>query len=240
MSTLTPSKGHFIVIEGPDGSGKTTQLRRLEDRLLRAGMQVVIAREPGGTPWGQKIREIFLAGQGELAPMAEVMLLLAAKAQLLHEVILPAYNDGKVVLMDRYSDSLIAYQGYGRRMGDRVLRDTLRASELSFPPTMTLFMRTPIEVCTARIQERSTDQNNSIDALGPEYHKRVHRGYADIVEHAQENHRPHAVIDGDDIEVSVFLKVMEALEPYIDIYKGIPTRGPCVSATEETGVVMRD
>lgn len=225
MSLSTAPKGHFIVIEGPDGSGKTTQLRRLENQLSRGGMEVVIAREPGGTPWGQKIRKLFLDGQGELAPMAEVMLLLAAKAQLLHEVILPAYNAGKVVLMDRYSDSLIAYQGYGRQLGARILRDTLRASELSFPPTMTLFMNTPWEVCSGRILARAADENNSIDALSAEYHKRVHRGYADIIEHAQETQRPHAVIDGNDIQVSVFINVMEALAPHIDIYKGSPHRG---------------
>lgn len=229
MSTEHKASGHFIVIEGPDGSGKTTQMLRLKTRLEMAGHEVVIAREPGGTPQGQKIRQLFLDGQGELAPMAEVMLLLAAKAQLLKEVIYPAYNTGKIVLMDRYSDSLLAYQGGGRQLGFRVLRDTLRASELNFPPTMTLFIDTPLDVCAGRILARNVSENNSIDALGVKYHQRVHNAYKEIADDAEMTGRPYAVINGNQAPANVFIDILAALEPTLPtIYRNTPGRAVLV------------
>lgn len=188
--------GHFICLEGPDGSGKTTQMLRLKEALSARGFDVVVAREPGGTKWGQKIREIFLEAQGELAPMAEVMLLLAAKAQVLKEVIYPAYNSGKIVLMDRYTDSLLAYQGHGRMLGTRMLKNIVSASELNFTPTMTIFMNTPFDTCMGRLLGRDASELNSIDKFEPAYHKRVHEGYREIIEDAKVNLRPHLVIDG--------------------------------------------
>lgn len=223
------AQGHFIVIEGPDGSGKTTQLERLRNFLTAAGHQVVVAREPGGTEQGQKIRQLFLDGQGVLDPMAEVMLLLAAKAQVLREVIYPAYNAGKIVLMDRYSDSLLAYQGGGRQLGAEKLRSILRAAELNFPPNLTIYMNTSFDVCAARIQARDKSQNNSIDALSDDYHRRVHRAYGDIVQHARENGIPHAVILGDSPPPRVFNDILTALEDLIpNIYTGVTSREPAV------------
>lgn len=207
--------GRFIVIEGPDGSGKTTQMLKLKEFLEKSGYEVVIAREPGGTEQGQKIRELFMEGQGELAPMAEVFLLLAAKAQLQKEVIYPAYNSGKIILMDRYSDSLLAYQGGGRQLGFRVLRDTLRASELNFDPTMTIFMDTPWEVCAGRILARNPELNNSIDGLGEKYHARVHRAYKEIIDDAEQSERPHIVINGDQRPQDIFIDIITALHSHL-------------------------
>ncbi|QVD49198.1 thymidylate kinase [Xanthomonas phage vB_XciM_LucasX] len=210
MSSHQPS-GHFIVIEGPDGSGKTTQLKLLKDWLENAGHEVVVAREPGGTKWGMEIRRIFLEGQGELDPMAEVMLLLAAKAQVLREVIYPAYNTGKIVLMDRYSDSLLAYQGGGRQLGLRVLQDVLRAAELNFPPTLSIYIDTTLETCMQRISMRPGAENNSIDALGTAYHQRVHRVYHQLAEDARLCGRPYAVVDGGSSAEDVHLDVLSHL-----------------------------
>lgn len=224
MSTVPQAKGLFIVIEGPDGSGKTTQLNRLNEFLTSQNREVVIAREPGGTKWGQKIREIFLAGQGELDPMTEVMLLLAAKAQVLREIVYPAYNAGKIVLMDRYSDSLMAYQGGGRQLGLERMRRLLQVSELNFPPDLTIYMNTSWSVCSGRILNREISQNNTIDALSADYHKRVHRAYGDIVAYAREHKQPHAVILGDSPPNRVAVDVLEVVHQLIPDLFAVPVK----------------
>jgi dTMP kinase len=235
MNKFSQATGHFWVIEGPDGSGKTTQMLRLQKALQVRGFEVVVAREPGGTEQGQKIRQIFFDGQGKLAPMAEVMLLLAAKAQVLKEVIYPAYNSGKIVLMDRYTDSLMAYQGHGRMIGTRQLKEIVRAAELNFTPTMTIFMNTPFDVCAGRIMARCASENNSLDRLDASYHRRVHQGYLEAIEEAKVNCRPHLLVDGTqspDVIESVIsrhlgLEQHMILEPELDfenVWVGSPVK----------------
>jgi dTMP kinase len=211
MKPTSQASGHFIVIEGPDGSGKTTQLIQLREALTAAGFEVVVAREPGGTPQGMKIRQLFLDGQGELDPMAEVLLLLAAKAQLLREVVYPAYNSGKVVLMDRYTDSLYAYQGGGRQLGYRRLNETVRAAALDFTPTMTFFLDTPLDVCLDRITTRSENENNSIDRLDRAYHTRVHGAYQELIARAIESCRPHCVLEGTQSPDAIHQQIVSHL-----------------------------
>lgn len=212
MKQRTATSGVFWLIEGPDGSGKTTQLNMLHQHLVSEGEEVVLAREPGGTPWGQKIRDLFLAGQGELDPMAEVMLLFAAKAQLLREVIYPAYNAGKIILMDRHTDSMLAYQGGARMLGYRRLRDTAKAAELHFSPDFTVFIDTPFETCCERLAQRPTADRNTIDNFDDTYHRRVHRAYRDIVLHACETNRPHVVIDGAQTAEKMHRDILEHLQ----------------------------
>jgi dTMP kinase len=211
MKETTSTSGQFICLEGPDGCGKTTQLQLLRTHLINQGHDVVIAREPGGTKWGMKIREIFLDGQGELDPMTEVLLLLAAKAQVLREVIYPAYNSGKYVLMDRYTDSLLAYQGGGRQLGRRKLIDTVRAAELNFTPTFTIFIDTPLQLCQDRIYTRSSLVNNSIDRLDESYHRRVHRAYQEIISEGRQCGRPLVVVDGSVTVDEVHQSIIESL-----------------------------
>ena len=212
MKELTSNSGHFLVLEGPDGSGKTTQLHLLRTHLISQGYDVVVAREPGGTKWGMKIREIFLEGQGELDPMAEVMLLLAAKAQVLREVILPAYNSGKIVLMDRYTDSLLAYQGGGRQLGFRRLKETVQAAELHFPPTFTVFIDTPFRVCLERIRQRPSSENNKLDLESEAYQRRVHQAYQEIIDDAQVTDRPHCAICGSLPQQEMHQQIVEQLK----------------------------
>lgn len=212
MKKRTPTSGQFWVIEGPDGSGKTTQLQKLKIHLIDKGLDVQIAREPGGTKWGMEIRKLFLAGQGELVPMAEVMLLLAAKAQLFHEVILPAYNQGKYVLMDRHTDSLLAYQGGGRQLGFRKLQETIRAAELNFPPTFTIFLSTPYEVCLERMRQRPTAENNVMDEFDETHQRRIHQAYRDIVLMGRAAGRPLAVVDGTQSAEEIHESILDHLE----------------------------
>ena len=114
-------RGIFISIEGPDGSGKSTQINNIKEFFKKRGMEVIFTREPGGTLIGERIREILLdKTHTEMDPMTEAMLYAAARAQHVAQVIKPALNDGKVVVCDRFVDSSIAYQGYGRQLGDSV------------------------------------------------------------------------------------------------------------------------
>src|SRR5438270_9352954 len=115
---LVPHRGKFITIEGLDGCGKSTQLKRLEKALCSDGIEVVVTREPGGTETGEKIRRVLLdTGTANLSPFAELALMFASRAQHLKEVIQPALNEGKIVLCDRFTDSTEAYEGGGRMLG---------------------------------------------------------------------------------------------------------------------------
>src|SRR3954469_23329342 len=113
-------RGQFITFEGLDGCGKTTQLEKLAAALKREGHQVIITREPGGTAIGEKIRAVLLDSRtAGMAPLTELALMFASRAQQIHEVILPALKQGKIVLCDRFTDSSEAYQGGGRQLGSQ-------------------------------------------------------------------------------------------------------------------------
>lgn len=111
-------KGLFIVMEGPDGSGKTTQINLLKEYLSKAGYECLITREPGGTVIGEEVRQLILNPEyREMSPVTEMLLYAASRAQLVHEVIGPALEEGKVVISDRFVDSSIVYQGIARKLG---------------------------------------------------------------------------------------------------------------------------
>src|SRR5579872_5004158 len=127
MSMTSPRRGLFITFEGPDGSGKSTQLRLLAERLRTAGHDVFETVEPGGTLIGLQIRRILLdAKNGELCPTAELLLMFASRAQNVDQSILPSLTHGKIVLCDRFTDSTLAYQGAGRGLGAEVVYEVDR------------------------------------------------------------------------------------------------------------------
>ncbi len=171
--------GLFIVFEGPEGSGKTTQLRRLYGRLRRAGFPVVRTREPGGTRLGERLRNLLkrTAGSEGLVAEAELFLFLAARAQLVNTVIRPALAAGRTVLCDRYSPSTIAYQAYGRGLPlDRVVEaDRLAAGGLW--PDLVVLLDLPVEVGLARRGRPGADR---FEAEELEFHRRVRAGYLEL------------------------------------------------------------
>ncbi|HEY0161360.1 MAG TPA: dTMP kinase, partial [Edaphobacter sp.] len=137
------SRGYFITFEGLDGSGKTTQLRRLAAWLEAEGHTVVTLRQPGGTALGDRVRSILLdsrseATLGPIAPLAEMALMFADRAQAIHEIILPALDAGAIVLCDRYTDSSEAYQGAGRELGSERILAMHRSVCDNLQPDLTL------------------------------------------------------------------------------------------------------
>jgi dTMP kinase len=192
----------FITFEGIDGSGKSTQAERLAATLRAEGRTVTLVREPGGTPVGERVRSILLDDTQVVAPIAEVMLFSAARAQLATEVIRPALEAGGVVLADRFYDSTTAYQGGGRGLFDADWLESLHSRVTGgLVPDLTILVDLPVSVAGARRAGRSADR---MEAGGDEFFERVRAAYLDLARRHAERIR---VVDGtrpaDEIEAHV-------------------------------------
>ncbi len=154
--TSKPRRGLFITIEGLDGCGKSTQLGKLAAVLRRERYQVVATREPGGTPLGERLREVSLDSRtAVLSPRAEMALMFAARAQHVDQVILPALEAGAIVLCDRFTDSTEAYQGGGRQLGTAPVRALHKLLCHGLDPDLTLLMDSDVEASVARARRRN-------------------------------------------------------------------------------------
>lgn len=170
----------FLVIEGPDGSGKTTQLEMLRQFLIRMGQKVVIAREPGGTKIGEGVRTLFKENFGDTHPMTEALLMLAARNQLYCEVIYPALQRGEWVITDRHHPSMYAYQGAGHQLGFGVLNDLRRGmGDMDIAAHGTVILSVPAEERERRMDERGG--RDAIDDADLEFRRRVAEAYHEIV-----------------------------------------------------------
>jgi dTMP kinase len=149
-------RGKFITFEGLDGAGKSTQLERLAGKLREQGLDVVITREPGGTPTGEKIRQLLLDTRTSgLAPLAELALMFASRAQHIQKVIAPALADGQFVLRDRFTDSSEAYQGGGRKLGSQPVLDLHRILCSDLKPDLTILMDSDVAASVERARRRN-------------------------------------------------------------------------------------
>jgi dTMP kinase len=149
-------RGKFITFEGLDGTGKSTQMRRLGAVLRAAGNKVIETREPGGTPTAEKIRKILLdSGTAGLAPLAEMALMFASRAQHIAEVIEPALASGNIVLCDRFTDSTEAYQGSGRKLGSDAVRELHRVLCGNLQPDLTLLLDSNPQASVSRARRRN-------------------------------------------------------------------------------------
>ena len=170
----------FITFEGPEGSGKTSQLPALATYLQGLGYKVVCTREPGGTAISDQIREVLTSMKNqELHPRTEILLFLAARAQLVEQVIKPALEVGKIVLCDRYGDSTLAYQGYGHGLDLKILKQMLEFATDHLTPDLTLLLDLEVEVGLAR--KKKGAEWNRLDAYALAFHKRVREGYQQLI-----------------------------------------------------------
>lgn len=167
-------QGLFITMEGPDGSGKSTQIEAIRRFLEEKGERVIVTREPGGTQISEKIRALLLDRENaEMDPMAEALLYAASRAQLVAQIIKPALEDGTHVICDRFVDSSIAYQGFGRGLGDSVAVINAYAVN-NCMPDVTFLMKLNPEIGKSRI--KSSDQDR-IEMEKIDFHNRVFTGY---------------------------------------------------------------
>lgn len=181
---MHPLKGIFITFEGPDGSGKTTQLKRLADTLEQAGHRVITTREPGGTPISDQIRKLLLSPDNTaMNAQAEALLMAASRAQHVHELIIPALQDGYIVLCDRFVDASIAYQAAGLGLDESAVRSINEFAIQGVKPARTYLLDISVEVGRKRIQERLLRSGKQLDRIEQKdlaYHERVRQAFLQI------------------------------------------------------------
>jgi dTMP kinase len=206
-------RGVFITLEGPDGSGKSTQARLLAERLRREGHAVLESVEPGGTRIGQQIRRILLdPAHAELRPTAELLLMFAARAQNVEEAILPALEQGQIVVSDRFTDSSIAYQGAGRGLGWDTVLQVDRIACRGLKPDLTLCIDIDTETGLARAHSRNRNETGKsesrLDEQAVEFHQKARAAYHEL---ARREPRRFRLIDGGGAPEAVAEKVWDAV-----------------------------
>jgi len=204
-------RGYFIVFEGPDGSGKSTQTKLLYNRLRAEGYSCVITQEPGGTPEGERIRDILLKPEFSLCPKAELFLFVADRAEHVHRIIEPSLNEGKIVICSRYFYSTLVYQGYARKIADI---DFLRKINLfavnNIEPDIIFYLDTFAEKGLHKAQQSSYEKYNftggdRIEKEGVEFHELVREGYLEL---ANEYREKFVIINAEktieEIEAAIY------------------------------------
>ncbi len=209
------ARGRFITFEGPEGSGKSTQLRMLGERLRSAGIDVLETQEPGGTPIGMQIRHILLdANNRDLCPTAELLLMFASRAQNVDQAILPALSAGRTVLSDRFTDSTLVYQGVGRGLGAEVVYELDRIACRGLVPDLTLIIDIDPETGLARAHRRSVRSESSETRIEDQdigFHRRVREAYRQL---AADELRRVRMIDGNQPREAVAEEVWKAVQPF--------------------------
>ena len=202
------SAGFFIVFEGGEGAGKSTHVKRLAAHLESLGHDVVMTREPGGTPTAEMIRAVLLNPEvHDLPDTAEALLFAAARADHAANLIRPALERGAIVLCDRYIESSVAYQGLARGLGAQTVRDLSEWATAGLLPDFTVYMQIPESASSQRM-----DGDDRMESQGRDFHAAVHEAFRDL---ARTSSRPHVVIDAtrpkDDVELAVRAAVMDAM-----------------------------
>jgi len=179
--------GLFITLEGLEGSGKTTQQKYIVDDLKEKGFDVLLTREPGATRLGREIRQLLLDPDwSEMTPRAEILLFAADRAQHVEEIVKPALNAGKIVISDRYFDSNLAYQGYGRGLDiDLVRKINLWAVDY-LKPDLTIFLDLPVEVGLARARAQTVDKlGDRLEREELNFYQQIRAGYLELAKESE-------------------------------------------------------
>lgn len=210
-------RGRLVVFEGPEGAGKTTQLRRVGEWLARRGVAHLAVREPGGTALGDEIRTLLLDPARHIAPRAEALLFLASRAALMDEVVEPALARGGVVLMDRFFLSTYAYQVEGRGLPEETVRAANALATGGRVPDLTLLFQVPPAARNARAARRGAPDR--MEGAGAEFHDRVERAFTRFLaadwQRAHPEGGPIAAVDGDGDEDAVFARVLAVLAAHL-------------------------
>ena len=203
-------RGTFITLEGPEGCGKTTQSARLVDRLKKSAHEVVATMEPGGTKLGEVVRGILKNSDAgyDISVGTEILLFEASRTEIIKQVIGPALEDGKIVVCDRFTDSTVAYQGYGRGFDMDALSLLNDIATAGIYPDITVLIDIDFEHGFKRLEERTREKKSVMDRLeqaGREFHEKVRQGYLDV---AENNPERVAVVNGvgeaDDVEEKIW------------------------------------
>jgi len=204
---VTGARGRFITIEGGEGAGKSTQVALLVAALGQAGIPVRATREPGGSQGGEAIRRLLLEGDGERwDAVCEALLLVAARHDHMTRIIAPALSQGVWVVSDRFADSTVAYQGYGRGVALAELAALHRFALGDFAPDLTLILDLPVEIGLARAAARSAADR--FERLGRDFHNRLRLGYRNI---AAENSIRCVLVDASGDPQTVHRAVVDAV-----------------------------
>ncbi len=177
-------RGKLITFEGIDGSGKSTQLRMLAGHLRGKGVDILLTCEPGGTPLGRRLREAFLETEETVAPIAELLLFAADRAQHVELLIKPALDEGRIVISDRYADATFAYQGAGRGFDEKTVNSVIRLATGGLKPDLTLFFDISTETALERLRNRgrSGEARNRMDSETADFYSDVRKAYLRIAE----------------------------------------------------------
>ena len=208
-------RGKFITFEGIDGSGKSTQLRMLANELRVRGFNVLPTMEPGGTPLGRRLREAFLETEETVAPLAELLLFAADRAQHVNFLVKPALTEGKIVISDRYADATFAYQGAGRGFSEAIVNQVIEIATAGLKPDLTLFFDLPIEKALLRTNQRTDagEQKNRMDKETSEFYVRVRDAYLKIAEREPARFR---VINAEGSTDEVQMRVVKIVTDFLD------------------------
>ena len=207
----------FVTFEGIEGCGKSTQVGRLAKRLAKAGREVATLREPGGTPIGEAIREVVKhpPGDAPISPDAELLLMNASRAQLVQEVIRPALAKGAVVLCDRFYDSSLAYQGFGRGLDLAKVQQAIDLAVGDTKPNLTLLLDIPLSVSQARVSDRhqSTGEiQDQFDESGAKFFERVLDGFHTLAKAEPARFR---IINGNQSLDTVTEEIWDSIQSHL-------------------------
>lgn len=209
MTTSGNGRGLFVVVEGPEGAGKSTQIAALAQRLLSLGREPVLTREPGGTVAGDAIRSVLLDPAQQISPLAEFLLYSASRAQLVETVVEPALLSGRDVVCDRYTSASVAYQGYGRGLDLELIADLNRRVTKGIEPDLTVLL--DIDPAKGLSRAASRSSHDRLEAAGLEFHRRVREGFL-----AQARGRSDwLVIPADESQAEVAERLWQGVESLI-------------------------
>jgi len=226
---VSARRGTFITFEGLDGCGKSTQLERLASKLREQGLEVTVTREPGGTPIGDRIRQLLLDTRtSSLDPMTELALMFASRAQHIQEIILPGLSRGKIVLCDRFTDSSEAYQGGGRKLGSEPVLELHRILCGDLRPDLTILMDSEVAASVARARRRNQarpnhdSDENRFEGENRGFFTRVHTAYLKIAKREPER---VSVVDARGTPDQTHKKIFELVSKRLAIANSLSRAG---------------